>query len=87
MLFNVVDHRTKKFRWAEITAIVEPTIHDETCVESDVVPAGLREYTGVGYAEKPKCSFQEAVKWAEEFDFPVTLYVYDLGDGISTRDT
>jgi len=81
-LTNIVDCRTKKYAFANVTAIVEPTCHDNSCTGADW--AGKPEIDW-SYDELKSCSVNEAIVWAGKKSGPTTLYIYDLGDGISVQ--
>jgi hypothetical protein len=81
MIANINDRRKHPYRWKRITAIVEPTYHDNTVADSDqaeVPPPGFFPYD-----QREKTSLADAVLWANELPFEVTLYLYDLGEGIA----
>lgn len=82
MILNIVDNRTKRYRWKRITAIIEPTWHDNKCTDSDYSPKWVTEPT-VGYDERAEISLHEALHWAMNLPYGVTLYLYDLGQGIN----
>ena len=35
MIWNIIDKRTRTYRWKAITAIIEPVSHDNSCADSD----------------------------------------------------
>ena len=78
MIWNVIDRRKRLYRWKRVNAIVEPTWHDNTCTDTD---AAERHSGEIEYDEREGISLAEAVNWAQSFAFPVTLYVYDDGEG------
>lgn len=80
MIWNIIDMRKRRYRWAKITAIIEPTLHDNSCEDSDQAPATAAD---IVYDERPEISLADAVIWAQSTQFPVTLYLYDLGQGIN----
>lgn len=82
MICNIIDRRKRKYRWKAITAIIEPTVRDNRCEDSDH-SALLTHHANVMYDEREECSLEEAVAWASGINAPLTLYLYDLGDGIS----
>lgn len=80
MIWNVIDRRARVYRWKAITAIVEPVSHDNSCPDSD-----RADEPGQGYFhfdQRAEISLADAVVWAQSLPFAVTLYLYDLGDGI-----
>jgi hypothetical protein len=81
MIWNIIDRRTRPYRWKAITAIVEPTYHDNTVADSDYTEDRSDD---ISYDERAEISLADAVIWAQSLSFPATLYLYDLGHGINT---
>lgn len=77
MICNVIDNRRNPHRWKRVQAIVEPTWHDNS-PDSDQAE---RIDDEISYDERDGISLAEAVAWANAFKDPVTLYVYDEGEG------
>lgn len=80
-LVNIVDHRKNKYQYRTINAIVEAAWHDNSIDNSDQsikIPGN----DGPDYAEMEHISLTDAIKWANEFENEVTLYIYDLDGGI-----
>lgn len=85
MIWNIVDKRTRKHRWKTINAIVEAVEHDNSCKDSDQAPEqGSATY--VLYDALEAVSVSEAVAWAMGQRGPVTLFLYDEGDGFSDEE-
>ena len=82
MISNIVDQRKQRYRWKRITAIVEPTFHDNCIDDSDQTEPELES---IAYAERAVISLADAIAWASSFPFAATLYLYDLGEGIKSR--
>lgn len=80
MIGNIIDRRKRPYRWKKITAIVEHLSHDNSCEDADQYHSEKRF---PDYDELAECSLYYATRWAEAFDEPVTLYLYDLGEGIT----
>lgn len=80
MIGNVIDRRKFPYAWKKVTAIMEPTWHDNTCKGADLADKFKGE--GIGYQEFPEISVSLALLTANRLDFQVTVYLYDLGDGI-----
>jgi len=85
MLCNIIDRRTRPYRWREVNAIVEATEHDNSCQGADRAPKSDPGVT-VLYGALEAVSVAEAVRWAEGQLCPVTLYLYDLGSGFSSEE-
>ncbi len=85
MLWNIIDKRTRPYRWREVNAIVEATEHDNCCNDSDQAPQSDPSLT-VDYEALEAVSVAEAVLWAEGKPCPVTLYLYDLGHGFANEE-
>ncbi len=81
---NILDMRTRKFRWKTVDAIVEATAQDNRNKDADEAPASNPPefYT---FEELTEISVQEAICWAQQFEFPVTLTLLD-GGSINTDD-
>lgn len=80
MIHNIIDHRSRPYRWRKINAIIEATSHDNSCADSDQQPPS---HDDVIYNQREGISLAEAVKWAMAAPSPVTLYLYDEGAGTS----
>jgi hypothetical protein len=81
VILNIIDRRTRRYRWKQITAIVEPTYHDNSAQDSDQTEAP--EHSFSTYDQKEEISLADAVAWASALPYAATLYFYDLGDGAS----
>lgn len=86
MLTNIIDHRKHPYCWETVDVIVEPAWHDNLVAPeangnkySDLVPRVWGDDDDIGYFEQFSISITEAVKWAQAFPYPVTLFIYDVG--------
>jgi hypothetical protein len=77
MIWNIIDCRKRRYRWKAITAIIEPVSHDNACQDADQADEEF-----FAYDQKAEISLADAVIWAQSLSYTVTLYLYDLGDGI-----
>ena len=41
MIWNIIDNRTRPYRWAHINAIIEAAWHDNSCADTDIAPDGF----------------------------------------------
>src|SRR5690606_13392070 len=73
MLWNIIDNRERKNRWACVDAIAEPTMMDNKVHDADQAPA-WRTYM---VETLDGVSLEEAILWAQGFDCPTTLFLYD----------
>ena len=74
LICNIIDKRTRPYRWKSVFAVVEATSHDNKIKDSDQIPVG-DEY---GLCEDRDCiSITQAIEWADSFDCGVTLFIYD----------
>ncbi|MDB5440873.1 MAG: hypothetical protein JWM33_3300 [Caulobacteraceae bacterium] len=80
MIWNIIDSRTRPYRWASINAIIEATWHDNSVADTDIAPSAPVE-NEVTYEQREGISLHEAISWANNQSCPVTLYLYDLGRG------
>jgi hypothetical protein len=78
MIYNVIDRRTRPYRWREVNAIIEATSHDNFCADADHIEPAEDD---VVYDELENITLQEAIVWANDYRCPVTLYLYDKGKG------
>jgi len=78
MICNVVDRRRRQYHWRKVNAVVEATSHDNRTPDSDQMP---QQPDDVSYKELLGVTLAEAVEWAQRFGGPVTLHIYDEGDG------
>lgn len=74
MILNVVDNRKLRYRWKRVKAVAEPTWHDNKCKDADQAKPTQGE---LDYEERNNISVNEALKWATDLPFSVTLYLYD----------
>ncbi len=82
MLWNIIDNRTRRYRWKTVNAIVESVEHDNCCLDADQAPESDPLVT-VDYEALEAVSVHEAIRWAMGQPCPVTLYFYDEGGGFS----
>ncbi|MGY3453586.1 hypothetical protein [Bradyrhizobium sp. USDA 4353] len=76
MIFNVIDRRSRPYRWKSVNAIIEAVEHDNSCRDADQADeAPVSEV--IDYEERNGLSVSEAVAWANAQRCPVTLYLYD----------
>ena len=83
MIWNIIDKRSRPYRWATINAIAEATWHDNSVKDTDVAPASDDD---VDYAQEEGISLAEAILWATELPGAVTLYLYDAGAGTTAAE-
>jgi hypothetical protein len=76
MICNVIDNRTRPYRWRRIDAIIEATSHDNACADSDQQPESQDDLV---YSERKGISLGEAIAWANDAPSSVTLYIHDEG--------
>ena len=85
MIWNIVDNRARWYRWKNVNAIVEEVEHDHSCADSDQAPESDPS-TVVDYDALEAVSVNEAIRWAMEQPCPVTLYLYDEGQGFADEE-
>ncbi|ESQ90778.1 hypothetical protein ABAC460_08070 [Asticcacaulis sp. AC460] len=79
MIANIIDKRTRPYRWKRIQAIIEAVWHDNACADSDQADVGTEDGEYILYDARDGISVSEAISWAHGFVCPVTLYLYDEG--------
>jgi hypothetical protein len=84
MLCNIIDHRTRPYRWRRVNAIIEATSHDNDVSDGDHAPSSLGD---VVYEQREAISLEAAVAWAAQQAGPVTLFLYDEGEGTAPATT
>lgn len=73
MIHNIIDSRERQYRWKKVNAIVESTFHDNSVRDSDrIEPSDYNLY-----AECDGITLKEAIAWANSYECPVTLFLYD----------
>jgi hypothetical protein len=84
MLTNVIDRRTRKYRWKKINAVIEPTRHANRCEDADrAKPYRKQDGAWIGCAaDRKHITVSEAIAWANAHQDEVTLYLYDKDGGI-----
>ena len=85
MIWNIIDRRTRPYRWKTVNAIVEAVEHDNSCADSDQA-ADSDVRLVVDYDALEAVSVNEAILWAMSQRCPVTLYLYDEGGGFSNDE-
>ncbi len=85
MITNIIDNRKRKYLWARLDVVIEPTWHDNSVKDSDIAEEMPGE--GVGYEERSDLTLRQAVQWAEKLAYCATLYVYDHGSLTRTYST
>ena len=83
MIWNIIDRRSRPYRWKRINAIGEDVEHDNACDDSDQAPVGDPD-SAILYAQREAVSVEDAVGWASEMKAAVTLYLYDEGEGTTS---
>jgi hypothetical protein len=81
VIWNIIDKRKRRYRWKAITAIIEPVSHDNSCNDSGQAEEPEGDFSE--YDQRQETSVADAVIWAQSQPFSVTLYLYDLGQGIN----
>jgi hypothetical protein len=77
VILNIIDERTKLYRWRSVDVVIEPTWHDNTCTDADQTEPQSGESD---YQERAEISLTEAITWAMGIGYPVTLYIRDASD-------
>lgn len=84
MIWNIIDRRSRPYRWKFVDAIIEAVEHDNSCQDADQA-AEADPLLVIDYDQQDCVSVSEAVAWANEQRCPVTLYLYDEGDGTTAE--
>ena len=78
MLWNIIDHRERPYRWKHVNAVIEATSNDNGVEDADEVDIHDDD---VIHDQRAYITLADAVEWAMSQDQPVTLYLYDAGKG------
>lgn len=73
MIANVIDKRTNKFD-VRCDVAFEPSWHDNT-IEGATQFWRTRSFS---YEEKRNTTIVQAIEFAQQWDEPVTMFIYDL---------
>jgi hypothetical protein len=77
MICNIRDSRKRPNRWKNVSAMVEPSFADNNIKDSDKAPRDKKSCPFC--AEFDGGPLSKAIAWANSFEEPVTLYIYDAG--------
>ena len=83
MILNVVDRRTRQYRWKKVNAILENAWQDNGCTDADQARKDCEHQ--LTYAAREDVSVSDAISWGMEVKAEVTLYLYDTGAGTTLR--
>jgi hypothetical protein len=67
----------KPYLWRSVDVVIEPTWHDNSCKDADQSEPHPDESD---YEERAEISLTDAIAWASEIGYPVTLYLRNAGD-------
>lgn len=76
MIWNVIDRRTRPYRWKRLSAIIEAIEYENSCLDADQA-AETSPLSVIDHDKRDDLSVQEAILWAEQAKCAVTLYLYD----------
>jgi len=77
-IVNIIDRRKRLNRFLKINAIVEAAWHRNFSADTDQIEG----CDGPTYAERKHIAMEDAIRWANSYPEPVTLYVYDQDGGL-----
>jgi hypothetical protein len=77
MIWNIVDSRRNRYRWAKVHAIVEATWNDNSASGADQAPSPTAESEVVFDERKNISIINNVIAWANWQTCPVTLYIRD----------
>lgn len=72
MVINIIDNRKSRHRWKRVNAIAEPAWHDNKCQDADQAEPTAGE---LDYEDQTGISIRDAIKWADDLPYLVTLYL------------
>ena len=74
---NIIDERTRKYCSFRITAMIEPACMSNDLPDSDQYDEN-DDRISTCFEERPDTSVYLAINWANTFDFPISLYLFDF---------
>ena len=80
MIWNVIDRRTRPYRWKRVNAIIEAVEHDNSVADADQASESS-SLDVIDYDQREGVTVREAIDWANNQRCPITLYLYDDGAG------
>jgi hypothetical protein len=84
MIWNIIDRRSRPYRWRRVNAIVEAVEHDNSVADADRAPTSDCAIV-VDYDQVEGVTLAQAIAWANQQTCPVTLYLYDDGKGTTSE--
>ena len=84
MIVNLVDLRSRPYRWTSVLAVCEAAVKDNNAEDSDQIKPSFG--AEIDYAEREGISVREAVLWAEQLGGLVTLHLYDPDEESEVSD-
>ena len=76
-LANIIDNRKRKYRAYPMNAIMEPSFHDNEQPNADQYDPNDQRIN-IAYKQLSDTSVYLAVNWANRYEFPVALFLYDI---------
>ena len=84
MIVNVIDLRSRPYRWKSVRAVCEAAAKDNEAEDSDLISPVIG--VEVDYAERDCVSVREAMLWAEQLGGLMTLHLYDRDEEADLPD-
>lgn len=77
-ILNIIDRRTRSYRFKKVNVVFEPTRHDNRCYDAD---QAMGMDFDMGYHEMNGVELREAIGWATVHSDELTMFIYDDGKG------
>jgi hypothetical protein len=84
MICNVIDRRSRPYRWKRVNAVIEAVAHDNSCRDADQT-GEASPHDVLDHDHRDGLCVHDAIAWANDQRCPVTLYIYDCGEREDTR--
>ena len=84
MIVNLVDLRSRPYRWKSVLAVCEAAVQDNEAEDSDLIKPSFG--AEIDCTEREGISVREAVLWAEQLGGLETLHFYDLDEEDKSPD-
>lgn len=73
---NIIDNRVNVYCSTQIKAIIEPSCHNNDQLDAEQHSPDDPKISTY-FEELNETSVVKAIEWANQFEFPVTLFLYD----------
>jgi hypothetical protein len=80
MTWNIIDCRSRPYRWKRVNPIIEAVEHDNSVADADQASESS-PLDVIDYDQREGITVRDAIDWATDQRLPITPYLYDDGAG------